>query len=162
MAVFQEVEGFIENLSQGAFGLETGGDTLKVKLSNFDPAVDPSAVNVALSNADNAIAANVTECTGYSTILDVDLAYSSTVNASGKYTVSLAQKTILTDGTDVGPFQYVHVYANTATPVDAIIGYYVLSSPITLNAANGETLTLVFGGSNPGPFIELGLGSVTT
>ena len=129
-----------------------------MKLGDVDPSVED--VNVALSNADNAIAANVSECPGYSTIADVTLTYSSTVNDLGRYEVNLDQKVIVTDGVDVGPFQWVYVYADTTTPVDAIIGYYVLSNPITLNAANGETLTLVFGGSNPGPFIELGLGTV--
>ena len=64
--------------------------------------------------------------------------------ATGTATLGAATWVGTSQTGNFGPFRYVVFYDNTSTS-DNIIGWIDYGSELTLNGANGDTLTITFG-----------------
>jgi hypothetical protein len=72
------------------------------------------------------------------------LTVSSSSQASGTYSLVIADKVLTASGGAVATFRYVAIYNDTPTsPADPLIGWYDYGSDVTL--ADGETFTIDFG-----------------
>lgn len=134
MATFNKFNQFVEDLGQKVHNLATGGDTLKILLTNTAPV------------AGNSVKADLTEISagnGYSaggtTVASTDYQQSAgTASLTGTDVVFTAS------GGTIGPFRYAVLYNDTPTsPADPLIGWWDYGSAVTLNAA--ETFTVDFG-----------------
>lgn len=130
MASFNKFNSFVEAVAEKVHNL--GSDTLKVALTNSAP----SASNTKLSD--------ITEIS-YTYCSSRTLSISSSSQSSGTYKLVLADLTLTASGGDVGPFQYIVLYNDTATN-DELIGYFDYGSALTLH--DTETLTLDFDAAN--------------
>ena len=129
MANYTKFQCFVEDLAEGKHNLAS--DTLKVALSSNANA--PSAsLDVKLADI-TTIASPAVD--------SVTLTVSSSSQTAGTYKLVLADKT-MTASADVGPFQYVIIYNDTATD-DPLIAWYDYGSEVTL--ASGDTFKLDFG-----------------
>jgi len=129
MATYNKFQCFVEDLAEGKHNLAS--DTLKVALSSNANA--PSAsLDVKLADI-TTIASPAVD--------SVTLAVSSSSQTAGTYKLVLADKT-MTASADVGPFQYVIIYNDTATD-DPLIAWYDYGSEVTLHA--NDTFKLDFG-----------------
>ena len=129
MANYTKFQCFVEDLAEGKHNLAS--DTLKVALSSNANA--PSAsLDVKLTDI-TTIASPAVD--------SVTLTVSSSSQTAGTYKLVLADKT-MTASADVGPFQYVIIYNDTATD-DPLIAWYDYGSEITLHAT--DTFKLDFG-----------------
>jgi len=129
MATYNKFQCFVEDLAEGKHNL--GSDTLKVAFSNATNAPSASA-HVKLADI-TTIAAPAVDTT--------TLTVSSSSQTSGTYKLVVADLT-MTASADVGPFQYVIIYNDTATD-DPLICYFDYGSEVTL--ASGDTFKLDFG-----------------
>ena len=129
MANYNKFQCFVEDLAEGKHNLAS--DTLKVALSSNANA--PSAsLDVKLADI-TTIASPAVD--------SVTLTVSSSSQTAGTYKLVLADKT-MTASADVGPFQYVIIYNDTATD-DPLIAWYDYGSEVTLHA--NDTFKLDFG-----------------
>ena len=129
MANYNNFQCFVEDLAEGKHNLAS--DTLKVALSSNANA--PSAsLDVKLADI-TTIASPAVD--------SVTLTVSSSSQTAGTYKLVLADKT-MTASADVGPFQYVIIYNDTAAN-DELIAWYDYGSEVTL--ASGDTFKLDFG-----------------
>ena len=129
MANYNKFQCFVEDLAEGKHNLAS--DTLKVALSSNANA--PSAsLDVKLTDI-TTIASPAVD--------SVTLTVSSSSQTAGTYKLVLADKT-MTASADVGPFQYVIIYNDTATD-DPLIAWYDYGSEVTLHA--NDTFKLDFG-----------------
>lgn len=140
MATFTKVNDFVEDVGNGVHNLSS--DQLVVALSNTAPASetsDPTADG-------NGVLANITEIayTNLSGASPRNLSSSYTLSA-GTATLSITDLTLTASGGDVGPFQYVYVYNDTATN-DELLGVHDRGSSTTI--LDGEDLTLDFDDAN--------------
>lgn len=131
MASFTKFQPFVENLAEKVFNL--GSDQLVVALT--DAAHAPVATNGQLSQLTQI---------SYTNLSSRNITTAASAQSSGTYKLTLTDL-VLTASGDVGPFQYVVIYDDTATN-DELIGFYNYGSEITLHS--GETFTLDFDGSN--------------
>lgn len=134
MAVaFTKVDKFVLNLGNKVFNLST--DQLKIALTNtglttttanqYSDITSPIAgTNLNGATPFNVTTTSYTQTSGTAKLILVDL--------------------VLTATGDVGPFQYVDLYSDTATNKE-IIGQYNYGSAVTLHA--GDTLTVDFDAS---------------
>ena len=143
---FTKLNGFVENLAEGAFDFEN--DAIVVALSNTAPGSEsPSPTGTAAE----CVLANVTPISytnvaGGATITPRTLANVTSSQTAGVETVDADNITISASGGNVGPFQYVYLYDDTTTtPADPLIGYFDYGSALTL--ADGESLTITFNAS---------------
>lgn len=124
---------FVEDLAAGVHNLATGGDTLKIALTNAAPNVGTHAVR-----------ADITELTtggGY-TSGGVTVGAITGAQTGGTFTLSEASDPVFTasSGT-IGPFRYAVLYNDTPTsPADPLIAYWDYGSSITLQ--DGESFTV--------------------
>jgi hypothetical protein len=133
MATYNKIQAFVENIAEGVHNLETGALTL------FFCAAANAPV------ATNTVLANLTQAT-YTNLSSRVLTTNSSSQASGTYSLVLADKVVTASGGTFGPFRYVGVYNDTPTsPADPLIMWYDYGSDITL--ADGETFTVDFGSS---------------
>lgn len=130
MATFTKFNSFVEALAEKVHNL--GSDTLKVALTNSAPS------------ASNTVLANITEIS-YTNCSDRTLTVSASSQTSGTYKLVIADKTLTASGGNVGPFQYIVIYNDTAAS-DELICYFDRGSALTL--ASGESVTLNFDDSN--------------
>ena len=129
MATYNKFQCFVEDICEKKHNLAS--DTLKVAFSDASNA--PSAsLDVKLADI-TTIASPAVD--------SVTLTVSSSSQTAGTYKLVLADKT-MTASADVGPFQYVIIYNDTATD-DPLIAWYDYGSEVTL-AAN-DTFKLDFG-----------------
>ena len=129
MANYNKFQCFVEDLAEGKHNLAS--DTLKVALSSSSNA--PSAsLDVKLADI-TTIASPAVD--------SVTLTVSSSSQTAGTYKLVLADLT-MTASADVGPFQYVIIYNDTATD-DPLIAWYDYGSEVTLHA--NDTFKLDFG-----------------
>jgi hypothetical protein len=58
---------------------------------------------------------------------------------------------------NIGPFQYIVLYNTTSTtPLKPLIGWWDYGSALTLNGANGDSLTVKFnGGASSGTILTV-------
>lgn len=124
---------FVEDLAGGVHNLKTGGNTLKVILSNAAP-------NVATHN----VRGDVTELStggGY-TSGGVTVGAITGAESGGTFTLTEASDPVFTaSGGTIGPFRYAILYNDTPTsPADPLIAYWDYGSSITLQ--DGETFTV--------------------
>jgi hypothetical protein len=129
MATFNKFNCFTEDLAEKVHNL--GSDTLKVMLTNTAPV------------ATNTVKANITEIgagNGY-TAGGTTAAQTSSAQASGVYTLKLADVVFTASGGSIGPFRYVVLY-NDSSASDSLIGWYDYGSAVTLGS--GETMTVDF------------------
>lgn len=130
MAIYNKFNQFAEDIAEKVHNL--GSDALTVALTNTLPV------------ATNSVLGNITEIS-YTNLSSRLLTTSSSAQASGTYSLVLADK-VLTASGSVGPFRYIVIYNDTPTsPADPLIGWYDYGASITLNAS--ETLTIDFGTS---------------
>lgn len=129
MSVFSKFNSFVEALAEKKHNL--GSDQLVVALSNTAP-----------DSADTVLA-DITEI-DYTNCSTRNLTTSSSSQTGGTYSLVLTDLTLTATG-NVGPFQYVVIYNDTATN-DELIGYYDLGGPVTLSS--GETYLLDFSEAN--------------
>lgn len=125
MATLIKAPNFTKNLAEKVHNLST--DQLKVALTNTSPA---SANLLA-----DIIEVDYTNLPG-----SRNLTTSSTTQASGVYTLILADLELKAFGT-LGPFRYVVVY-NDTTAGKNILGYYDIGKSVTL--ASNEKLVIDF------------------
>lgn len=140
MATFTKINDFTEDVGNGVHDLSN--DQLVVALSNTAPGSetsDPTADG-------NGVLANVTEIsyTNLSGASPRNLSSSFTL-ASGVAKLTITDLVLTASGGDVGPFQYVYVYNDTATN-DELLGVHDRGSSTTI--LDGEDLTLDFDDAN--------------
>lgn len=139
MATFNKVNDFVEN---AVHNMDLESDQIVVALSNTAPASEAS--NPATDG--NGVLANVTEIT-YTNLSSRNVTTTSSSQTGGTYKLVLADITLTSTGGSTGPFRYVYIYNDTtATPADALIGYYDYGSSLTLN--DGDSLTVDFSAAN--------------
>lgn len=134
MASFNKFQQFVENLGQKVMNLSTGGDTIKVMLTNSAPV------------ATNSVKADLTEITaqnGYSagggTVGSTDWQ-----QVSGTASFTGSDVTFTASGGSFGPFRYIVIYDDTPTsPADPLIGWWDYGSSISVN--DTDTFTVDFG-----------------
>lgn len=133
MATYNKIQAFVENIAEGVHNLETGALTIALT----------AAANAPVNT--NTVLANLTQIT-YTNLSSRVITTSSSAQASGTYSLVLADKVLTASGGSVGPFRYVVIYNDTPTsPADPLIMWYDYGSDITL--ADGETFTVDFGSS---------------
>lgn len=129
MASYTKFQPFVEKLAEKVFNLQS--DSLKVALTNSAPSVA------------NAVLVDITEIS-YTNCSSRALTVSSSAQTSGTYKLVIADLTLTASGGNVGPFQYVVIYDDTAAS-DDLICYFNYGSAITM--ADTETFLLDFDGS---------------
>ena len=135
MASFTKVNDFVKNMANA---MDLDSDTLKVALSNTDPA---SGTDVTADG--NGILANISEVS-YTNLSSRTLANVTSTQSSGTYKLSADDLTLTASGGSVAAFRYVVIYNDTPTsPADPVIGYYDYGASLTLN--DGDTFTIDIG-----------------
>jgi hypothetical protein len=134
MATFSKFNSFVEALAEKVHNL--GSDTLTVALTNSAPL----ATNTQLSNITEISYTNLV-----SNPTSRNLTVASSAQSSGTYKLTVNDLTLTASGGNVGPFQYVVIYNNTATN-DELICWFDRGSALTL--ASGESVTLNFDDAN--------------
>ncbi len=133
MASFTKVNDFVKNMANA---MDLDSDTLKVALSNTDPA---SGTDVTADG--NGILANISEVS-YTNLSSRTLANVTSTQSSGTYKLSADDLTLTASGGSVAAFRYVVIYNETAAS-DPVIGYYDYGTSLTLN--DGDTFTIDIG-----------------
>lgn len=128
---FNKHNSFVEAEAEKVHNL--GADTLTVALC--------AAANAP--TASNTVLANLTQIS-YTNLSSRVITTTSSSQTSGTYKLVL-QDLVLTASGDVGPFQYVEVYNDTASN-DELMGYINYGSEITLHS--GDSITIDFDGTN--------------
>ena len=128
MASYVKFHCFVEDLAEKVHNL--GSDDLTVALTDTGPTV---ATDHQLSD--------ITQIDNYANCSARVISRTSSSQTDGTYSLVLVDLTLTATG-DVGPFQYVVIYNDTATN-DELICYYDYGSSISL--ASGETFKLDFG-----------------
>jgi hypothetical protein len=108
-----------------------GSDTLKVALTNTQPAVT------------DTVLANITQISngfGYTTGGSA-ATQSASAQASGTYKLVIGDVVFTASGGSIGPFRYAVLYDDTpSSPADPLIAWWDYGAPITV--ADGETFTI--------------------
>lgn len=130
MALFNKFYSFVENVAEGVHNL--GANTLQLALTNTLPV----NTNTVLTNITEIAYTNLTGNPG-----SRQFTATSSVQTTGVYALKAANITLTATGGNLGPFQYVVMYNNTATNKE-LIGWYDYGSALTL--ASGESLTITF------------------
>ena len=131
MATFNKFNQFTEDLGHAVHNLASGGDTLKILLTNTAPV------------ASNSVKADLTEISAGNGYSAGGTAVGSTdyQQVSGVATLSGNDVVFTASGGTIGPFRYAVLYNDTPTsPADPLIGWWDYGSAITLNAL--ETFTV--------------------
>jgi hypothetical protein len=126
MATFTPFYSFTQAMAEGKFNLST--DTIKVMLTNVDPAVD--------TNSQFSELTDITEEHGYTAAGETSAQTAS--STAGVYKLVLADVTWVAVGGSIGPFQYAVIYSDTATNKD-LIGSTDYGSPLTIQAGQSFT-----------------------
>ena len=129
MATYNKFNSFVEDLAEGKHNL--GSDTLKVAFSN--------ASNAPSASLDKKLADITTIASP--AVDNTTLSVTSSSQTNGTYTLVLEDKLLTATG-DVGPFQYVIIYNDTAANKE-LICYFDYGSEVTL--AKDDTFKLDFG-----------------
>lgn len=131
-SAFTKFEALSEHVAEGVIDFDT--HTLRGYLSNAAPNAATHAVKADL--------AEIAGGNGYAAGgVDIE---NTTSRTGGITSVVAVDKTIQASGGPVGPFRYLHIYADDPTaPADPLVGSYDYGSEITL--ADGETFDLDFG-----------------
>ncbi len=115
-----KIQKFALNVGKGAFDLSS--DQLKIALTNTEPTVATDEVYnditspIADTNLDGATPFNVT---------------TTSFTQTGGTAKLIVEDLTLTATGEVGPFQYIVLYSDTATNKE-LIGYYDYGSAVTL------------------------------
>jgi hypothetical protein len=136
MASFNKFESFVGVLGTGDHHLDSGGDTIKVYLSNAAPSASDDNVKADLAEITMTNETNHGAGGG-----DIQNDYSE---AAGVGTLTGTDVVFEASGGTVGPFRYAVLYNDTHGS-DALIGWWDYGSEVTLN--DGETFTVDFGAS---------------
>ena len=129
MANYTKFQQFVEDLAHGVHNFDS--DTIKVASSSAGNA--PSA-------SDDAVLTDITTIAAPA-VNSVTLTKSSSGQTSGTYKYIPNDLTMTASG-DVGPFQYVIIYNDTATNKE-LICFFDYGSEVTLHA--NDTFKLDFG-----------------
>jgi hypothetical protein len=135
MASYTKFEDFVEAVHEGKHNLAS--DTLEVALCN--------AANAPSVSLDSVLADIVQISYTFLSSRVITTASSSQLVA-GTYSLVLNDLTLTATGGSAAPFRYVVVFNQTATN-DDLICYFDYGSDLTL--ADGESLTIDFGGDGP-------------
>jgi hypothetical protein len=133
MASLNFFNSFSENTAEKVHNL--GSDQLKVALTN----TQPEATNTVYANLTSPLAT-----TNLSGATPFNLTTSTSAQTSGNYKL-VVDDLVLTATGEVGPFQYVVIYNDTATD-DPLIGWYEDTAARTLQS--GDTYTINLDGTN--------------
>lgn len=132
MASFSKFQPFVEQLAEKVHNL--GSDSLVLALTNSAPAATDGQLS------------QITEIS-YTNLSSRALTVASSSQSGGLYKLVVNDIVLTASGGPVGPFRYVVIYnSSTASPANALIGYYDYGSNLTLN--DGDTLTVNFDGTN--------------
>jgi hypothetical protein len=147
MATFTKFNIFVQDVGQKIHNLNS--DALMILLTNTAPSTSDTVVDTTTGTCtvkSTSNAAEITAANNYSKggMTPTNSGYTQT-NGTGKLVL---QDAVWTATGDVGPFQYVVLYNNTAgtTSTRPVIGFYNYGSSITLH--NGETFTVDFDQAN--------------
>jgi len=140
---YNKFDQFVEDLAHKVHNL--GSDQLKVALC--------AAANAPI--ASNEVLANLTQI-AYTNLSTRNITLVSSGQASGAYSLVLADLTLTASGGAAEAFRYVVIYNDTPTsPADPLIGWFDYGANLTLN--NGESLTIDFAEDGPPDGALLGL-----
>lgn len=131
MASYNKFNPFTKAMGDKKHNLSS--DQLKIALTNSAPS------------AANAVLADITEIS-YTGCSSRNVTTTSFNTSGGTAKLICADLTLTASGTDVGPFQYVVLYNDTAAN-DELIGWVDKGAAITLIAATSETLLIDFDGT---------------
>ena len=129
MATYTKFQCFVEDICEKKHDL--GSDTLKVAFSD--------ATNAPSASLDKKLADITTIASP--AVDNTTLSVTSSSQTNGTYTLVLEDKLLTATG-DVGPFQYVIIYNDTAANKE-LICYFDYGSEVTL--AKDDTFKLDFG-----------------
>lgn len=131
MASFNKFYLTMDDLCKGVMNLST--DTIKVMLTNTLP--------VATNHVYSSISANeLASGNGYTTG-GATVAGTGVSNVTGTESCAANSTTFTSSTGSMGPFQYIVYYDSTPT-TKTLLGWYNYGVALTLNGANGDTLTL--------------------
>lgn len=143
MATYNKFNCFVEDLDEKVHNL--GSDTLRMLLTNdapnaADTVVDTTTATCTVTATSNA--AEVAAASGYSK-KGPAVTITASSQTGGTYTL-VGNNVVVTAGADIGPFQYVVLYNDSAGAAAArpVIGWWNYGSSITLH--NGDTFTVSF------------------
>ena len=129
MATYNKFQAWAENMVEVA---NLGTDQFVIALTN------------TLPTAANSVLADITQIS-YTNLSSRNVTTTSSSQASGTYTLVLADLTLTASGS-VGPFRYVVLFDDTPTsPADPLVGWWDYGSSITM--ASGETFLIDFTGA---------------
>ena len=129
MATYNKFQAWAENMVEVA---NLGTDQFVIALTN------------TLPTAANSVLADITQIS-YTNLSSRNVTTTSSSQASGTYTLVLADLTLTASGS-VGPFRYVVLFDDTPTsPADPLVGWWDYGSSITM--ATGETFLIDFTGA---------------
>ena len=137
MATFNKFNSFVEALAEQVHKLDT--HVLKVALSNTLPV----ATNTVLANITQIATVNG-YVAGGNQATQAALPGGSQQTA-GVYKLTLNDVTFTAAGGNIGPFQYVVLYNDTATNKE-LIGWYDYAAVLTIT--NGNSFTVDFDATN--------------
>lgn len=144
MATFNKFNTFSTDLSTKVHNL--GADAINIGLTNTAPV----ATNTVWANITEIAAGNGYSAGGASCGV-------SGAGSSGTYTVTGTNVTWTASVGNIGPFEYIVLYNTTPTsPLKPLIGWWDYGSALTLNGANGDSLTVKFnGGASSGTILTV-------
>lgn len=131
MASFNKFNLTVEDFLKGNCNLSS--DTIKVMLSNTIPV----ATNHQYSDISGTELANGD---GYTTG-GAAVTGTGVSNSSGTESFAASANTFTSVTGNMGPFQYI-IYYDSTPATKTLLGWYNYGSALTLNGANGDTLTL--------------------
>ena len=142
MASYVKFYSFVEAVCEKTHNL--GSDALKLVLSNSAPA----QTNTQLSNITQIGNGN-----GYTTG-GAAVSVTTSAQVTGTYTLAAHQVQWTSSTGNMGPFQYVVLYNDTATN-DELIAYWDRGAALTLDGTAGDTFTVKFSNANPGTIFTM-------
>ena len=131
MASFNKINNFTFALASKLHNLGTGGDALKIALTN-------TAHTSTWTKLSDLTEITYTNCSTRALVQTL-----ATTTGTAKLTIT--DLVLTASGGTVGPFRYVYIYNDTATNKD-LIGYYDYGSAYTM--ADTTTFTIDFDGTN--------------
>ncbi len=127
---FSKVNKFVEAVAEKVHNL--GSDQLVIALTN-------TAHTATWGQLSDLTEVAYTNCSSR------NITTTTSAQTSGTYKLVLADITLTASGGNVGPFQYVYIYNDTASN-DELVGYYDYGSALTLS--DGESLQVDFSATN--------------
>jgi hypothetical protein len=150
MASFNKFNTFVSDLFNKVHNLGSGGDTLKIGLTNTSPnAADTIYDDAGHTLKATSSAAEVAAGNGYSAG-GMTVASTANVNSAGTVKETGNAVVLTASGGTVGPFRYAFLYnASAGTSGNRpLIGWWDYGSSLTLNSGDSFTVAKDTSGGN--------------